>query len=95
MGGCDKIVVLCGAGHGDLVIPLAQPLEHPVKNPSDTDRPGTHGHASAWEPLVNSYLSSKLSLTSSPSLGDVIIIFDPSSIGLSAAKTVAPAETAR
>ena len=29
MGGRDKIVVLCGAGHSDLVIPLAKPLEHP------------------------------------------------------------------
>ncbi len=29
MGSLDKIVVLRSAGHGDLVIPLAQALEHP------------------------------------------------------------------
>jgi hypothetical protein len=80
LGGRDKVVVLRGTFHGDLVRPPAHALERPRKALLILIVQEQVGMCSL-RALVNSYFRSKLSLTLSQSLGDVIIIFDPSSIG--------------
>src|SRR6185295_13862922 len=59
-------------------VPLLKPLNVPWKPFWYSLSTNTWAWA-AWEPFVNSYFSSKLSLTLSPFLGEVIMIFDPSS----------------